>query len=59
MGSTFSPRSTELGWSSHVGPRLKVEVLVEGNTGTTKSRFFVRDSSESKVSGLGNVNGTS
>ena len=34
--SDFSLRSTELGWSSRVGSRLKVGVLVEGNTWTPK-----------------------
>ena len=33
-------RFTELGWSSHVGPRLKVGVLVEGNAWTPKSGIF-------------------
>ena len=54
--SDFSLRSTELGWLSRVGPRLKIEVLVEGNTWTLKSRIFVEDSSGSSgrpwVSGL-------
>ena len=34
--SNFSLRSTKLGWSSHIGPRLKVGVLVEGNVWTPK-----------------------
>ena len=49
----------EVSWSSRVGPRLKVEVLIEGNAWTSKSRIFVGESSEElrklKVSGLGNV----
>ena len=44
--SHFSLRSTELEWSSRIGPRLKVEVLVEGNAWTPKPRVFVRDSIE-------------
>ena len=55
----FSLRSTELEWLSHVGPRLKVGVLIEGNTWTLKSGVFVKDLSEefgkSKVLGLRNV----
>ena len=43
--SDFSLRSTELGWSSNVGPRLKVGVLVEGNVWTPKSGVFVEDTS--------------
>ena len=54
--SDFSLRSTKLGLSSLVGPRLKVGVLVEGNAWTPKSRIFVEDSSGSSgklwVSGL-------
>ena len=42
--SDFSLRSTELGWSSCVGPRLKVGVLVEGNAWTPKPGVFVGDS---------------
>ena len=34
--SNFFLRSTNLGWSSRVGPRLKVRVLVEGNAWTPK-----------------------
>ena len=45
--SDLSLRSTELGWSSRVGPRLKVEVLIEGNAWTKKSRIFVEDLSGS------------
>ena len=63
MGSIFFLGSTELKWSSNVGLRLKVGVFVEGNTWTPKSRVFIGDSSEefgkSKVSGLGNIHGTS
>ena len=44
--SDFSLRSTELEWSSCVGPRLKVGVLVEGNVWTPKSRVFIIDTSE-------------
>ena len=43
--SDFSLRSAELQWSSRVGPRLKVEVLVEGNAWTLKSGVFVGDMS--------------
>ena len=43
--SDLSLRSTELGWSSHVGPRLKVEELVEGNKWTPKSGVSVGDTS--------------
>ena len=54
--STFSLRFTSIGGSVSVGPRLKVGVLVEGNTWTPKSRIFVEDSSGSLrtpwVSGL-------
>ena len=54
--STFSLRFTAIGGSVFVGPRLKVGVLVEGNTWTPKSRIFVEDSSGSSgrpwVSGL-------
>ena len=54
--STFSIRFTAIGGSVSIGPRLKVEVLVEGNAWTLKSRIFVRDSSGSSgrlwVSGL-------
>ena len=38
----FSLRSTELKWSSHVGPRLKIRVLVEGKAWTPKTRSFHR-----------------
>ena len=41
----FSLRSTELRWSSRAEPRIKVEVLVEGNAWTPKPGVFVRDSS--------------
>ena len=34
--SYFPLRSTELGWSSRIGSRLKVGVLVEGNAWTPK-----------------------
>ena len=56
--STFSLRFTAIGGSVSIGPRLKVRVLVEGNTWTLKSRIFVEDSSRSsgrpwKAVGLG------
>ena len=41
--SNLSLRSTKFGLSSCVGPRLKVEELVEGNAWTPKSRVFVGD----------------
>ena len=41
--SGLSLRSTKFGWSSRIGLRLKVGVLVEGNAWTPKSRVFVRD----------------
>ena len=44
--SDFSLRSMELRWPSHIGPRLKVGVLVEGNVWTPKLGVFVEDSSE-------------
>ena len=44
--SDFSLRYTELRWSSCVGPRLKVGVLVEGKAWTPKPGVFVRYSSE-------------
>ena len=54
--SDFSLRSMELGWSSRVGPRLKVGVLIEGNAWTGRITIFVEDSSGSSgrpwVSGL-------
>ena len=56
ISSTFSLRFTAIGGSVFVGPRLKVGVLVEGNTWTPKLRIFVEDSSGSSgrpwVSGL-------
>ena len=56
MGSTFSLRSTELGWSSRVRPRLKVGVLVKGNAWTPKLGVFIGDLTDefgkSKVSGF-------
>ena len=45
--STFSLRFTAIGGSVSIGPRLKVGVLVEGNSWTSKSRIFVEDSSGS------------
>ena len=54
--STFSLRFMAISGSVSIGPRLKVGVLVEGNTWTPKSRIFVEDSSGSSgrpwVSGL-------
>ena len=54
--SIFSLRFTVIGDSVSVDPRLKVGVLVEGNTWTPKSRIFVEDFSGSSgrpwVSGL-------
>ena len=44
-GSTFSLRSTKLGWSFSVRPRLKVGVLVENNVWTPKPRVFIGDMS--------------
>ena len=41
--SNFSLRSTELEWSSRVGLRLKVGVLIEGNVWTPKPGVFVID----------------
>ena len=41
----FSLRSTKLGWLSRVGPRVKVEVLIEGNVWTPKPRVFAGNSS--------------
>ena len=43
--SDFSLLSTELEWSSRVGPRLKVGALVEGITWTPKPGVLARDSS--------------
>ena len=54
--STLSLRFTAIGDSVSVEPRIKVEVLVEGNMWTPKSRIFAKDSSGSSgrswVSGL-------
>ena len=59
----FSLRSTELGWSSSVGPRLKVGVLGEGYAWISENPSFAKVScrrfGESKASGLGSVRGTS
>ena len=61
--SNFSLRSTKLGWSSHVGPRLKVEVLGEGYAWIAETPSFAKVSrrsfGESKVSGSESVRGTS
>ena len=45
--STLSLRFTSIGGSVSIGSRLKVGVLIEGNTWTPKSRIFVEDSSGS------------
>ena len=51
----FSLRSTELGWSSRVGPRLKVRVLGEGYVWIKETPSFAKVScrrfGESKASG--------
>ena len=39
----LSLRSTELRWSSCVGPRIKVRVLIEGNAWTPKPGVFIGD----------------
>ena len=61
--SDFSLRSTELGWSSRVGPRLKVGVPNEGYTWIPETPSFTKVSHrrfrESKASGSGSVCGTS
>ena len=40
--SDFSLRSTKLGWSSHVGPRLKVGVLGEGYAWILETPSFAK-----------------
>ena len=59
----FSLRSTDFCWSKFVEPRMKVHLLDVGYTWVPKTRDFIKDSSKefgkSKVSGLGNVHGTS
>ena len=59
----FSLRSTELGWSCRVGPRLKVKVLGEGYVWIPETSSFAKVSRkrfrESKASGSGSVCGTS
>ena len=61
--SDFSLRSTELGWSSRVGPRLKVGVLGEGYTWIPETPSFTKVSrrrfGESKALGSGSVRRTS
>ena len=61
--SDFSLRSTELGWSSRVGPRLKVGILGEGYVWIPKTPSFAKVSrrrfGESKASGSVSVRGTS
>ena len=57
--STFSLRSTEIGWSSSDGPRFKVGVLNEGYAWLPETPSFSKVShgrfEESKASGLGSV----
>ena len=59
----FSLRSTELGWSFRVEPRLKVGVLGEGYAWIPETPSFAKVShmrfGESKASGSGSVCGTS
>ena len=61
--SDFSLRSTKFGWSSRVGPRLKVGVLNEGYMWILETSSFTKVSrkrfGESKASGSGSVHGTS
>ena len=61
--SDFSIRSTELGWSSRIGPRLKVGVLGEGYAWIPETPSFAKVSRgkfrESKASGSGRVRRTS
>ena len=61
--SDFPLRSTELGWSSHIGPRLKVGVLGEGYAWISETPSFAKVSRkrfrESKASGSKSVRGTS
>ena len=59
----FSLRSTEFLRSKFIGPITKVHILDEGYAWVPKTRDFTEDSSkefgESKVSGLGSVQGSS
>ena len=61
--SDFSLRSTELGWSSPVGPRPKVGVLSEGYAWIPETPSFAKVScrrfGESKASNSGSVRETS
>ena len=61
--SSFSLRSTEIGWSDLVGLRSKVHILDEGYVWVSKTRDFAEDSQEnfwkSIVLGFGSVHGTS
>ena len=61
--SNFSLRSTEIGWSEFVGPRMKVHLLDEGYAWVLKTRDFAKDLSKefgkSKVLSLGSVYETS
>ena len=61
--SDLSLRSTELGWLSRVGTRLKVRVLYEGYAWIQETPSFAKVSrrrfEESKASGSGSVCGTS
>ena len=60
--SDLSLRSTELGWSSRVRPRLKVGVLGEGYAWIPETLSFAKVSHrrfrESKASGSRSVQGT-
>ena len=61
--SDFSLRSTELGWLSHIGPRLKVRVLGKSYPWIPENPSFAKVSrerfKESKASGSGSIRGTS
>ena len=61
--SDFSLRSTEIGWLSCVGPRLKVGILGEGYAWIPETPSFAKVSrkrfGESKASGSRSVCGTS
>ena len=60
--SDFSLRSTELRWSSHVGPRLTIGVLSEGYAWIPETPSFSKVLHgrfwESKASGSGSVRET-
>ena len=59
----FSLRSTNVGWSPRVGPRLKVGVLGKGYAWIPETPSFAKVSrrrfGELKASGSGSVRGTS